>query len=206
MRDEGGRGAATIGRLAMPGLMLLALTAGFPLAGCNPYMAAVGVVTQTYGVATDERSLATQASDTEIEAKINAGLLDSPVPGTAPLNVWSRRGVVVLAGVVPPGSPAGRAAVAIARATTGVKRVETFFVDLEPSKTADLEIEGKVKGAFIADPNVVGDRVSVGVYAGNVVLVGVVSDYDQAQRFVDDARAVSGVVSVHSYIQTVDQS
>lgn len=183
-------------------LTVLLLTASLALVACNPYMAAVGVVTQTYGVATDERSLSTQASDTEIEAEVKGALVESPVQGTGSLNVWCRNGVVVLAGVVLPGSQTGIAAVNIATATSGVKRVETFFVKSEPSKATDVEIEGEVKAAFIADPNVVADRVSVGVYGGHVILVGVVSSYDQAQRFADDASSVSGVVSVRSYIQT----
>ena len=182
--------------------LILPLLAAVPLlAGCNPYMAAIGVATQTYDAATDPRSLATQASDTEVEARINGALLESPVPGTSSLSALCRRGVVVLSGVVPPGSDAGRAAVEIARNTSGVRRVETFFVRAQPSKTTDFELASQVKAAFVADPNVVADDVDVRVYAGNVVLIGVVSSSSQKERFVDDAFAVSGVVSVHSYIQ-----
>jgi len=171
------------------------------LLGCNPYMAAIGAVSQTYNVATDERSLSAQASDEKIEADIQANLLASPVPGTASLTTYVRQGVVVFAGVVPRGSQAGRAAVDIARAEPGVRRVETFFVDSEPSKTSDIEIEAEVKEALVADPNVVAGRVDINVFNGHVILVGVVSDVDQAQRFVDDASSVQGVVSVRSYIQ-----
>lgn len=182
--------------------VMLMLLAVLPLlAACNPYMAAIGVATQTYDAATDPRSLATQASDTEVEARINAALLASPVPGTANLSALCRRGVVVLSGVVPPGSPAGRAAVEIARTTSGVRRVETFFVREQPSKTADFELASQLKAAFVADPNLVADDVDVRVYAGNAVLVGVVSSDAQKERFVDDAFAVTGVVSVRSYIQ-----
>lgn len=183
-------------------ILSLLLAAASPLlAACNPYMAAIGVATQTYDVATDPRSLATQASDTEVEAKINAALLESPVPGASSLTALCRRGVVVLCGVVPPGSQAGQAALQIARTTSGVRRVETFFVRDQPSKTADFELASQVKAAFVADASLVADDVDVRVYAGNVVLVGVVSSDDQKQRFVDDAFSVAGVASVHSYIQ-----
>lgn len=171
------------------------------LAGCNPYMAAVSAVSATYGVATDPRSVEVQASDTEIEAKLGAALLDSPVPGTGSLSAYCRQGVVVLTGVVPPGSEAGRAAVALARQTSGVRRIETFFVAEQPSATDDLELEGRVKAAFVADPNLYARDVSVVAFAGHVVLIGVVSSDAQADEFVDDARTVSGVVSVRSYIQ-----
>jgi osmotically-inducible protein OsmY len=171
------------------------------LAGCNPYVAAVGVVSQTYGVATDERSVSGQVGDTEIEAEIKASLLQSPVSGTDSIDVFSRRGVVVLAGVVPPGSRAGAAAVKIARETSGVVRVETFFVPERASKLGDFELQEKIKAAFIADPDVAESQVAIGVYNSNAVLVGVVDSPEQIDRFVDDARGVSGVMSVRSYIQ-----
>lgn len=181
------------------------LSAALLLAGCNPYMAAIGAVSQSYDVATDERSLSTQASDTKIEAEIGEQLLASPVAGTESITVYCRQGVVVLAGVVPPGSGAGRAAVDIARGQPGVQRVETFFLTSEPSKVTDVEIQGKVKAVLVADPNLVAGRVDVGVWGGHVLLVGVVSDDTQAQRFVDDSSSVAGVVSVRSYIQTEAQ-
>ena len=95
------------------------------LAGCNPVVLAAK---ETYDVAADPRSIATQATDTEVEVQIRAALLASPVSGTSGLDVYCRQGIVVLAGLVPLGSQAGRAAVDIARQTSGVKRVETFFV------------------------------------------------------------------------------
>ena len=177
---------------------LTVLVLGVLLAGCNPYVAAISM---TYGVATSERSVATQASDTEIEAAIKANLIASPVPGVGSLDVTCRQGIVVLAGVVPPGSPAGLQAVQIARATPGVKRVETFFVAAQPSLANDLELKAKIKAAFIEDPNLISGRVDVAVYAGHVVLIGVVPSPEQAQEFVNDAAGVNGVLSVRSYIQ-----
>lgn len=171
------------------------------VSGCNPYVTAVSM---TYGVATDARSVSTQASDTEVESAVKASLLASPVPGTGSLNVWCRQGVIVLAGVVPPGSSTGAAAVQIARGTPGVASVETFFVSERPSEASDLEIEAEIKTAFATDPNVMEERASVGVYDGHVVLVGVVESPDRIDEYVSDARSVSGVRSVRSYIQLVD--
>ena len=176
---------------------LLLVTA---LCGCNPYVTAVSM---TYGVATDARSVSTQASDTEAESAVKASLLASPVAGTDSLNVWCRQGVIVVAGVVPPGSQAGATAVQIARTTPGVASVETFFVSSRPSEASDLEIEGEVKAAFATDPNVMEERASVGVYGGHVVLVGVVKDPSKIDEYVADAQSVSGVRSVRSYIQVV---
>jgi osmotically-inducible protein OsmY len=131
-------------------------------------------------------------SDTEIEAKPRADLLESPVAGTSGISVYRRQGVVVLTGVVPPGSGAGSAAVELARHTTGVRRVETFFVRWRPSTADDLGLEAKVKSALVADPNLYARRVDVAAYAGHVILIGVVDNSGQVDQFVADAQDVPG--------------
>ena len=184
----------------MKHLLCLALVVG--LAGCNPYLAATSVVHETYGAATDLRSLATQETDTQAELQLKAALLASPVKGTSGIDVYCRRGVMVLAGLVPTGSSAGREAVRLARETPGVTRVETFFVSARPSWTSDLEIKEEIRAKLIADPDLISGRVDVGVYAGHVMLVGVVGSPQKAQQFEAIARSVPGVVSVRSFIQT----
>ena len=170
------------------------------LAGCAPYALAVK---ETYDVATDPRSVLTQATDTQAEVQIKAALLASPVQGTSGIDVYCRQGVVVLVGVVPQGSQAGQAAVAIARQTPGVTRVETYFVPSRPSWESDIGIKEQIRATLIADPALVSGRVDIAVFAGHVVLVGVVNSQASVQRFTSDARSVPGVVSVTSYIQTV---
>src|SRR5262245_104719 len=169
------------------------------LAGCAPYALAVR---ETYEVATDPRSVLTQATDTQAEVQIKAALLASPVNGTSGIDVYCRQGVVVLVGVVPPGSQAGQAAVAIARQTPGVKRVETYFVPSRPSWESDIAIKERIRATLIADPALVSGRVDIAVFAGHVVLVGVVNSQASVQKFILDARSVPGVVDVTSYIQT----
>jgi osmotically-inducible protein OsmY len=177
-------------------LLMLSLV----LAGCSPYALAVR---ETYEVATDPRSVLTQATDTQAEVQIKAALVASPVRGTSGIDVYCRQGVVLLAGVVPPGSQAGQAAVSIARQTPGVRRVETYFVPARPSWESDIGIKEQIRATLIADPALVSGRVDIAVYAGHVVLVGVVDSRANVQRFVSDASSVSGVVSVTSYIQTM---
>ena len=169
-------------------------------AGCAPYALAVK---ETYEVATDPRSLVTQATDTQAEVQIKAALLTSPVRGTSGIDVYCRQGVVVLVGVVPPGSQAGQPAVAIARQTAEVRRVETYFVPARPNWESDIAIKEQIRVSLIADPALVSSRVDIAVYAGHVVLVGVVDSRANVQRFISDAGSVSGVVSVTSYIQTI---
>ena len=173
------------------------------LAGCSPYTLAAQAAKETYEVASDPRSVATQATDTEAELQIKAALLASPVSGTSGLDVYCRQGVVVLVGLVSSGSQAGRAAVNIARQTTGVKRVETYFVSSRPSWESDVGIKEQIRAVLVADPVLVSSRVDIAVYAGHVVLVGVVESRASVEKFISDARSVSGVVSVTSYIQTV---
>jgi hyperosmotically inducible periplasmic protein len=170
------------------------------LAGCNPYVLAAK---ESYEVASDPRSLVTQATDAEAEAQIKADLLASPVSGTSALDVYCRQGVVVVAGLVPRGSEAGRAAVDIARKAPNVKRVETYFVSHRPNWENDVAIKERIRAVLIADPVLVSSRVDIAVYAGHVVLVGAVPSRVNVEKFVSDARSVSGVVSVTSYIQTV---
>ncbi len=177
--------------------LLLAVT----LAACNPYIAATSAIHETYGAATDVRSLSTQATDTEIELQIKGALLTSPVSGTSGLDVYCRQGVVVLVGVVTPGSSAGSEAVAIARGTSGVRQVETYFVRARPSWTSDFEIKEQIRAVMIADPALVSGRIDIAVYAGHVVLVGVVPSRAKIEQFIADARSVNGVVTVKSYIQ-----
>ena len=83
---------------------LLSLMLVVALAGCAPYALAVK---ETYEVATDPRSVLTQATDTQAEVQIKAALLASPVRGTSGIDVYCRQGVVVLVGVVPPGLASG---------------------------------------------------------------------------------------------------
>jgi len=170
------------------------------LAGCSPYVLAVK---ESYDVATDPRSVLTQATDTQAEVQIKAALLASPVRGTSGIDVYCRQGVVVLVGVVPPGSQAGQAAIGIARQTPGVRRVETYFVPSRPSWESDIAIKEQIRAVLIADPVLVSGRVDIAVYAGHVVLIGVVDSRANVQRFISDAGSVPGVVSVTSYIQTM---
>lgn len=79
-------------------VLLLALS----LPGCTT------IASHAYSSATDERSLAVQAEDTKIATKIKKGLLDSGVKNLLAFDVSCHQGLVVLAGVIEPGSNAGQ--------------------------------------------------------------------------------------------------
>src|SRR5215471_18343592 len=68
-------------------VVLLMLVLVLVLAGCNPVVLAAK---ETYDVAADPRSVATQATDTAVEVQIRAALLASPVSGTSGVDVYCR--------------------------------------------------------------------------------------------------------------------
>lgn len=156
-----------------------------------------------YEAATDERPLAVQKADTGITLTIKKDLLASDVKGTGGLDVFCRNGVVVLAGVVEPGSQAGTEAVRIARRVEGVKRVETYFLNNQPSKVKDFTIKEKIKAKLIGDGDLKAGQVDMAVVAGHVVLVGVVNQQMKADKIVAHARATDGVVAVRSFLQVM---
>jgi osmotically-inducible protein OsmY len=96
----------------------------------------------------------------------------------------------------------GEEAVRLARETLDVRRVETYFVPDRPSWASDFAIKEKIRAMLVADPTLVSGRVDIAVYGGHVVLVGVVDSRARADAFIADARAVSGVVTVRSFIQS----
>jgi osmotically-inducible protein OsmY len=155
----------------------------------------------TYEVATDERTVERQHLDTEIAITIKTRLLESPVEGTGWVEVYCRRGVVVLAGVIERGSPAAREAVAVARRVGGVQRVETYFVPARPSVLSDYAIKLKLNARLVVDWDIRLSQVSTSVLAGHVVLVGVVDSAEKARKILGHAQATGGVVAVKSFIQ-----
>jgi hyperosmotically inducible periplasmic protein len=165
------------------------------LAGCTT------IATQSYDVATDERSVGTQASDTDIFARIKKELAESKVKGTDSISVFCRNGIVVLAGVVPKGSEAGMEAVRIARGVQGVRKVETYFLPSQPSRTSDFEISEKIHYKMVGDVDLKADQVDMTVIDGHVVLVGMVSSKTKVEKIIGIARETKGVKVVKSFIQ-----
>ena len=76
---------------------------------------------------------------------------------------------------------------------------------MRPQLNRNRYCHTRVKNEFECDtdPVLVSSRVDIAVYAGHVLLVGLVDSRANVQKFISDASSVSGVVSVTSYIQTV---
>ena len=165
------------------------------LTGCT------AAVYTSYQIATDQRSFESQHLDTGIAGTIKARLLESDVKGTGWVEVYCRRGVVVLVGVVQRGSAVDREVVAVAHRVEGVKRVETYFVPSRPSWVRDYTIKLKISARMVMDWDLKESQVTTSVLAGHVVLVGVVDHADKVKKILDHARATGGVVVVKSFIQ-----
>jgi osmotically-inducible protein OsmY len=89
------------------------------------------------------------------------------------------------------------AAVSLARQTYNISS------DMRSLSTqaSDTAIEAQIKATIIADPRLTAGQMDVGVYAGHVLLVGVVDRWQKVEDFRENVRSVSGVLSVHSSIQ-----
>ena len=155
-----------------------------------------GCASTVYKSATDERSLADQATDAKICTSIRSSTTakDSGALGT--LDVFCHNQLVVIAGALPPNYKMGNEAVAMAKATSGVKRVQTFFVPKPAQDTGDTAIAVKVKAKLAKDTSMTTAGTDLTVVAGNVVLVGVVDDKAKADKIIAHARSVEGVKSV----------
>jgi osmotically-inducible protein OsmY len=165
------------------------------LTGC------VGMGKTGYDVATDQRSVGKQMDDAGIWGQIKNDLLQFSVKGTDSISVFCRNGIVVLAGGVANGSEAGTEAVRIAREVQGVKKVETYFLPSQRSRTSDFEIKEKIHFKMVGDSDLKADQVDTTVIDGHVVLIGVVSSSAKADKIIAIVRATNGVRAVKSFIQ-----
>lgn len=168
------------------------------LAGCTT--SAVILLT-AWGTATDERSLASQLDDLAITSRIRGELLRVDVGALAALDVFCHQGLVVIAGVVPPGSDLGRRAAEIAQATSGVRRVDTYFVPSRRSLLRDATAGAEILSHIIGDLELRASQVDVAVVGGHAVVTGVVETADKVDRILAHARAAEGVVAVRSFVQ-----
>lgn len=181
-----------------PTRLLVPLALLLLLAGCTT---SAVIVLAAWGTATDTRSVGAQLDDLGMASRIRRDLLRVDVGALADLDVLCHQGVVVIAGVVPPGSDLGRRAVEIARATPGVRHVETYFVPARASLLRDAAVGGEIVSLIIGDLNLRAAQVDVSVVGGHAVVAGVVESADKVDRIVALARTAEGVVAVRSFVQ-----
>ena len=180
-------------RLLVPLVLLLLL-----LAGCTT---SAVILLAAWGTATDTRSVGAQLDDLGIASRIRRDLLRVDVGALTSLDVFCHHGLVVIAGVVPPGSNLGRRAVEIARATPGVRQVDTYLVPSRASLLRDATAGGEIVSLIVGDLELRAAQVDVSVVGGHAVVTGVVESADKVERIVALARTAEGVVAVRSFVQ-----
>lgn len=182
----------------LPTRLLVPLSLLLVLAGCTT---SAVIVLAAWGTATDTRAVTTQLDDYGIAARIRRDLIRVDDRSLAALDVFCHEGLVVIAGVVPPGSDLGRRAVEIARATPGVREVDTYFVPSRASLLRDAAMGGEIVSLIIGDLALRAAQVDVAVVGGHAVVTGVVESPDKIDRILALARTAEGVVSVRSFVQ-----
>jgi len=159
-----------------------------------------------YKAGTDERSLGTYLDDTVIKDKIRAKIIADEDKGVQKaflaIAISVHRGRVVMVGEIP-NEKIGERAIAIARSTKGVRKLNTYFLTKKNKSTtvSDRKIAATVKGRFVSDPDLKAFQVEVSVVHGHVVLAGFVADRTCKKKCLYHASRTRGVVKVVDFIQ-----
>lgn len=183
-------------------VLAAAIGAAFGAAGCVP-LAATGIAVGTLA-AIDRRTVASQASDTEIELRA-ANRLPDAIRGSAGVSVTSYNQRVLLTGRVPDET----ARVDAERAVRQVPNVREVFNELEVgprlsfgSMTADTAVTARVKGAFIEQRELSSNVVKVVTDNSIVYLMGLVTQRE-GPAYATAAARVGGirrVVTLYEYL------
>lgn len=159
-----------------------------------------------YKAGTDERSLGTYLDDTVIKDKIRAKIIADEDKGVQnaflAISISVHRGRVVMVGEIPNEKTRQRA-IAIARSTKGVRKLNTYFLPKGRKSTTvkDKKIAATVKGKFVSDPDLRAFQVEISVVHGHVVLAGFVADRASKKKCLYHASRTRGVVKVVDFIQ-----
>ena len=175
-------------------LMLTLLT----LCGCT------SVYQATYGVAVDERNVSTIASDKKITLSIQEKFLQDDAIKVLDISPFCYNGHVYLVGEYGTEKERGRA-LEIANQTPGVNSVTPYLLRKKEKDscgtTDNLGISAKVSAKLIADKDVWSTNVDLKVVQCNVVLLGIVGSKKEIDKAIADARSVTGVRGVTSYLK-----
>lgn len=158
-----------------------------------------------YGAAVDERNVSTIASDHQIKGSILNKFSDDPDVGVLDFSVSSYRGHVYLIGEYETAKQKNRA-IAIARATEGVKGLTTHLIPEDPNSPCgtarNLELTASVKAKLVGDTDIWSTNVDVKTMQCKTVLWGLVGSQKEIDKAIAHAKSVEGVKSVRSYLKS----
>lgn len=193
--------AARIARCAV------AAAALFSLAGCE--LAIIGAATAAYSIAEDRRTSGTQMEDETIQVRAQSRVSER-FGDKVHVNVISFNRLAVVTGEAP--DEATREEISkIVRAVPNVKSISNELQLSVPTSRAsrlnDEIITTKIKGRLIDSDRVSMAHVKVVTEAGNVFLLGLVTE-QEAEHAVEIARTTGGVhkvVKLFEYCKPTDE-
>ena len=178
--------------------MYIAIVASILLSGCAA--AVIGAAGKgAYNVASDERTVGSQGNDLNTKMAVKTALTQKQFRNISRVNVYCFNSVVYLIGEVAKNE---RASIEkTAHSVSGVKDVKTKWFDPGTgSSIEDTAIETAVSGKLVFARHVSSTNISIEVYGGNVVLVGILSSQDEIDRAVKAVKETDGVKSVTDFL------
>jgi hyperosmotically inducible periplasmic protein len=178
--------------------MIIYVLALLALCGCT------SLYRTTYGVAVEERSAATIASDKKITLTIQEKFLGDDAIKVLDISPFCYNGHVYLVGEYGTEKERGRA-LEIANKVAGVNSITPYLLPKKKKDTRgttdNVEIAAKVNAKLIGDKDIWSTNIDVKVVQCNVVLLGIVGAKTEIDKAVAHARSVSGIRGVISYLK-----
>jgi len=182
---------------------ILALTSG-----CTGLGLAVGAGAKTGIEAAKEGGLSRAVSDFGIQAKINDLWFQRDLDIFRKLDLTVNQGRVLITGVVQD-SHHRVEAVRLAWQPKGVKQVINEIKVAESSGISgyarDLWVSTQLKTKLTLDKEIQSINYTIDTVQGSVYLMGVAANQNELNRVIDQARTVSGVKEVVSYVKFAGQ-
>ncbi len=182
----------------------IAIAASILLSGCAATV--IGAAGKgVYNVASDERSVGSQGNDLNTKMAVKTALTQKQFKNISRVNVYCFNSVVYLIGEV--GKNERATIEDTARAVSGVKDVKTKWFDPGTgSSIEDTAIETAASGKLVFARHVSSTNISLEVYGGNAVLVGILSSQDEINRAVKAVKETDGVKSVTNFLTIYGQN
>ena len=181
----------------------IALAAAILLSGCAATV--IGAAGKgAYNAANDERSIGDQGNDLNTKMSVKTALTQKQFKNISRVNVYCFNSIVYLVGEVDKKDRKGIVETALTVPT--VKEVKTKWFDPGTGSTIeDTAIETAISGNLVFTKHVSSTNISLEVYGGNVVIVGILSSQDEINRAIKAVKATDGVKSVTNFLTVYGQ-
>lgn len=179
------------------------LSIGCVLSGCAPVVF-MGATTSVATSAAEERGLGGVISDAEIKSRVMSLYSQTDMPLNSHIEVVVRQGVVLLSGVVE-SQKEQIEAVRLAWMAKGVQEVhDEITVGSSAglgSMAKDSWISTQLKTKILFDDKVSSINYNLHTIEGVIYLMGIAKSQQELDHVIDQARHISGVKKVVSYVR-----